>query len=79
MLEELQSSIQSLYLLVMLFTVSGGGSGLYFMTGRALFISHSIKSSMKGVVGSVTFDYKEVRIFVCLDDEASSKMETFVF
>lgn len=31
------------------------------------------------VAGSEAFDNKEVRIFVCLGYEASSKMEAFVF
>lgn len=62
-----------------------GGSGLYFITGRApkdcLFpVSTKHKnSSMKRVVGSETLGDKEMGIFVCLGYEASSKMETFVF
>lgn len=34
---------------------------------------------MERVVGSETLGDKEMGIFVCLDYEASSKMETFVF
>lgn len=34
---------------------------------------------MKEVAASEAFDSKEVRIFVCLGYEASSKMEAFVF
>ena len=84
MFEELQRSTQSPSLSVVLLTVPLGGSGcmpLQAEPGRTVNFLHpqSIQSSVEGVVGSEALDSKEVRIFVCLGHEASSKMEAFVF